>query len=97
MARKARTRKLYSEVEGELLVEDAPDNKMGKEARRKDEKMKGKEALDSNDEHDVERTVKMEEEIVFEEQDVAGVKKTRSPAGPNSGSSLGSSSRVPAA
>jgi hypothetical protein len=39
MTKKARTRKLYSEVEGEILMEKVPDDRTTKENNENEEKM----------------------------------------------------------
>jgi hypothetical protein len=66
MTKKARTGKLYSEVEGEILMENAPDDTMTKENEENEEKMTEIEDIRASHDVDAIMTDDNDEEIVFE-------------------------------
>ena len=65
MTKKARTGKLYSEVEGEILMENAPDDMMTKENNENEEKMTEIEDIRASHDVDAIMTDDKEEEIIF--------------------------------
>jgi hypothetical protein len=68
MTKKARTGKLYSEVEGEILMENAPDDMMTKENNENEEKMTEIEDIRASHDVDAIMTDDKEEEIIFEQE-----------------------------
>ena len=68
MTKKARTGKLYSEVEGELLMEDVPDDTRKKENNKNEEKMTEIEDIRASHDVDAIMTDEKDEEIVFKQE-----------------------------
>jgi hypothetical protein len=68
MTKKARTGKLYSEVEGEMLMENVPDDRMTKENNENEEKMTEIEDIRASHDLDAIMTDDKDEEIVFEQE-----------------------------
>jgi hypothetical protein len=66
MTKKARTGKLYSEVEGEILMDKAPDDMTTKENKENEEKMNEIEDIRASHDVDAIMTDEQDEEIVFE-------------------------------
>ncbi len=68
MTKKERTGKLYSEVEGEILMENAPDDMMKKENNENEEKMTEIEDIRASHDVDAIMTDNNDEEIVFKKE-----------------------------
>jgi hypothetical protein len=68
MTKKARTRKLYSEVEGEMLMENAPDDRMTKENNENEENMTEIKDIRASHDGDAIMTDNKDQEIVFEQE-----------------------------
>jgi hypothetical protein len=68
MTKKARTGKLYNEVEGEILMENAPDYMMKKENNENEEKMNEIEDICASHDVDAIMTDNNDEEIVCKKE-----------------------------
>jgi hypothetical protein len=93
MNKKSRTRKLYSKVEGEVLMETAPEDKMTKEINGNDDKMDEiEENCEMTEGDDVRMTDDQDEKIVFEKDRVGTTKTTGLDTSDNASDSSDSSS-----
>jgi hypothetical protein len=88
MTKKARTGKLYSEVEGEMLMEEVPDDTKKTENNTNEEKMTEIEDIRASHDVDAIMTDDKDDEIVFEQEHTAN---TSTNADSNTSSSLSSS------
>jgi hypothetical protein len=68
MTKKARTRKLYGEVESKLLMENVPHDKMTKENNKNDEKMTEIEDICASQDVDAIMTDDKDNEFVYEQE-----------------------------
>jgi hypothetical protein len=72
MTKKEKTGKLYSKVEGEVLMETAPEDKITKEINKNDEKMdKIEENCEITEVDDARMTDEKDKEIVFKKDRAA--------------------------